>query len=165
MAGAVYGFMDEICTDRKDRFMRFSRATDAIIKNLQRYKNEKLQSFGLKSMHLMFLYNLDKAKDGLTAGELSDVCGVDKAFISRMTAELRKAGYVAYSESKPERFHYRKKLILTEYGKKVMESVNNMIKDAVAKISDGVSSEQIEIFYDVLYKLDTNLSTILTDRA
>ena len=110
--------MDEICTDRKDGFMRFSRATDAIIKNLQRYKNEKLQSFGLKSMHLMFLYSLDKAKDGLTAGELSEVCGVDKAFISRMTAELKKTGYVVYSETKPVRFHYKKKLVLTEYGRK-----------------------------------------------
>ena len=40
-----------------------------------------------------------------------------------------------------------------------------MIKEAVTKISAGVSAEQIETFYDVLYKFDTNLNTILADRT
>ena len=81
-----------------DRFMRFSIAMETISKNVQKYKNEQLSPFGLKSMHLMFLYCLGQSDDGLTATELSKSCGVDKAFISRMATDLRSMGYIGYAD-------------------------------------------------------------------
>ena len=74
------------------RYFRFSSATEAVTKSIQKYKNEKLSRFGLKSMHLTFLCCLYKAEDGMTSAELARECGVDKAFISRITHELEKLG-------------------------------------------------------------------------
>lgn len=142
-----------------DGFIRFSLATDTILKNIQKYKNEQLSAYGLRSMHLMFLYRLDKAEDGMTPGELAQSCSVDKAFISRITTELKNLGYVDYSAERPSfgRLRYKKRLSLTEAGRHVMEAVNTKVCEAVDKISEGISPEQLETFYTVLALMDSNL--------
>ncbi|MBQ4353498.1 MAG: hypothetical protein IJC71_01250 [Clostridia bacterium] len=139
-----------------DGFLRFSLTTDAILKNIQKYKNEQLSAFGLRSMHLMFLYCLSRAENGMTPGELAKSCSVDKAFISRITAELKTLGYVHDGEDAGSR-HYKKLLSLTEAGQRVMQCVNTMIEEAVEKISAGISPEQLETFYAVLSHMDENL--------
>ncbi len=149
-------------TAREDRFIRFSIAMDTILKKIQKYKNDHLSDFGLRSMHLMFMYCLFKEQHGLTAGELSQMCSVDKAFISRITNDLRELGYVEYA-SPEKNAHYKKHLHLTENGKKVMNRVNEMIGDAVEKISSGISSEQLETFYTVLAVFDNNLLALSGD--
>ena len=141
-------------------FLRFSLSTDAILKNIQKYKNEQLSAFGLRSMHLMFLYCLSRSENGMTPGELARSCSVDKAFISRITAELKELGYVddiTGSANAGQECRYKKHISLTEAGQHVMEKINSMIAEAVEKISAGISPEQIETFYSVLSHMDENL--------
>ncbi len=140
------------------RYFRFSSATDSVAKSVQKYKNEKLSKFGLRSMHLTFLCCLYKAEDGLTLGELSKECGVDKAFISRVTRELEKLGYIDYSSTHPLELRYKKRLVLTDNGKNIMSTVDKLLDEAVKKITDGIPEEQIDIFYSVLSKFDGRLS-------
>ena len=62
------------------RYFRFSSATEAVTKSIQKYKNEKLSRFGLKSMHLTFLCCLYKAEDGMTSAELArEMCIRDRS--------------------------------------------------------------------------------------
>ena len=114
-----------------DRFMRFSIAMETISKNVQKYKNEQLSPFGLKSMHLMFLYCLGQSDDGLTATELSKSCGVDKAFISRMATDLRSMGYIGYAD---EDGHYKKRLELTQQGREIIVDINRRVSSSVEKV-------------------------------
>ena len=79
-----------------ERYVRFCMAVEQMAKTLQKYKNEKLAAFGLRSMHLMFMFQLHQSEDGLTGTELAAICSVDKAFISRVTGELISLGYVEY---------------------------------------------------------------------
>ena len=144
-----------------DRFMRFSMAMETISKNVQKYKNEEMSSFGLKSMHLMFLYCLGQADDGLTATELSKSCGVDKAFISRMAADLRSVGYIDYAEH--ANGHYKKRLQLTAHGREIITDINRRVSVAVEKVTDGISRERLEVFYGVLEQMNTNLSGIISE--
>lgn len=147
-------------SDKKyDRFMRFSHATDTILKNIQKYKNDRLSAYGLRSMHLMFLYCLAKSDKGMTPGELAKSCSVDKAFISRVTTELKKLGYVDYFQSGRESSarSYKKRLSLTEAGRRVMDSVNTLVEESVEKIADGIPKDQLETFYSVLSHMDHNL--------
>ncbi len=146
-----------------DRFMRFSIAMETISKNVQRYKNEQLSPFGLKSMHLMFLYCLGQAENGLTATELSKSCGVDKAFISRMATDLRTMGYIGCAEQ--EGGHYKKRLELTEHGWAIIREINERVESAVEKVTAGVSRENLEIFYTVLEKMNGNISGLLENQA
>lgn len=139
------------------RYFRFSSATEAVTKSIQKYKNEKLSRFGLKSMHLTFLCCLYKAEDGMTSAELARECGVDKAFISRITHELEKLGYIDCLQSHPLELRYKKKLRLTERGRDIMAAVDEMIDDAVTKLTDGIPDEKIDDFYKVLSLLDGRL--------
>lgn len=144
-----------------DRFMRFSMAMETISKNVQKYKNEEMAPFGLKSMHLMFLYCLGQAENGLTATELSRSCGVDKAFISRMAADLRSAGYIDYAPDADGQ--YKKRLILTESGCGIMSDINHRVSSAVEKVTEGISRERLEVFYGVLEQMNTNLREIISE--
>jgi len=141
-----------------DRFLRFSFAIDQIAKNLQKIKNEKLARFGLRSMHLMCLFQLDKHPEGLTGTELAHRCQVDKAFVSRVTGDLCKAEYVSYSNR--EGTHYNNKFILTEAGQKIMTEVRIILEAAVEQVTAGITEDQLLQFYTILEQLDSGLCQI-----
>lgn len=144
-----------------DGFIRFSITTDKILKKIQKYKNDQLAEFGLRSMHLMFLYCLAKSDDGMTAGELAKSCSVDKAFISRISTELRDLGYVDYDPAKnDETSRYKKRLSLTDKGHEIMIAINEKVHTAVERIDLGITPMQLETFYRVLDKMDENLAAL-----
>jgi len=138
-----------------ERYVRFCMAVEQMAKTLQKYKNEKLAEFGLRSMHLMFMFQLNQSEEGLTGTELATTCSVDKAFISRVTGELMKLEYVEYRNKVGTR--YKNKLILTEKGKEVMEKVNQIIDDSVLAVTHEITEEQFENFYAVLGAVNRRL--------
>lgn len=142
----------------EERFARFSFAIDKVAKNLQKYKNEHLEKFGLRSMHLMYLVNLGHTPEGLTATELAQSCSVDKAFISRLTGDLCSAGYVEYKTK--EGTKYNNKLILTEAGHKVMTEIKKIIDDSVQHIIGDIPENHLIIFYNVLNQITAHLEAI-----
>ena len=145
-------------TTAEERFFRFSIAMEAIIKKLQKFKNSRVSSYGLHSMHVMFLCSLYRSENGMTAGELAQSCGVDKAFISRTAGDLRKKGYVDFTEG--EGRQYKKRMVLTSDGLEVMKKITHIVEETVDRATEGISPEQFEIFYNVMEKLDGNLSSI-----
>ncbi len=142
-----------------ERYTRFSIAVEHMAKTLHRYKNEHLAAYGLRSMHLMFLFSLSQAAEGLTATELTECCSVDKAFISRVTAEMCSAGYVEY-KTKDSAARYNRKLTLTEKGQAVMHEVEGIIDRTIASVTSGLSEEQLENFYTVMDHIDTRLCAL-----
>ena len=140
-----------------DRFVRFSIATDAIAKALQKYKNDCLAPFGLRSMHLMTLHCLWRNPEGITPRDLARFCGVDKAFISRVTGELTELGYVGRQEDDGR---LRRRLTLTERGRGVMQRIDAILAYSIDRITEGVSREQLEIFYGVLERFGGNLRAL-----
>lgn len=111
-------------------------------------------------MHLTFLCCLYKAEDGMTPAELARECGVDKAFISRITRELEKLGYIDCPPTHPLELRYKKKLRLTERGRDIMAAVDEMLDEAVTKMTEGISEEQLDAFYKVLSMFDGRLSEL-----
>ena len=139
------------------RFVRFSMATESIAKALQKYKNDCLAPFGLRSMHLMTLWCLWRNDEGLTPGDLSRLCGVDKAFVSRVTGELTDLGYVGREADGQRK---RQRVTLTERGREVMRKVDELLRFSVEKITEGVSREQLEVIYGVLERFGGNLAAL-----
>ncbi len=174
--------MTEACDER---FIRFSLATESVLKAITKYKNDCLNRFGLRGMHLMTMVCLfraaskksgaggsgaggsdadgsaadgsseDSEPDGLTPGELSRLCAVDKAFVSRTTGELKRMGFLEISGGR-----YNARVFLTEAGQRVTEEIYAMMNDAVARITDGVSPEEVEMFYSVLDRFGKNLTVM-----
>ncbi len=146
----------------EDRFIRFSITMDTVLKKIQKYKNDRLSAYGLRSMHLMPMYCLFREDEGLTAVELAKKCSVDKAFISRITGDLKDLGYVDFTE-KNTTAQYKRHLCLTEEGREVMRCVNGLIGEAVEVITRGIPKEEIQTFYHVLYAFDNNLIALTGD--
>jgi len=145
------------------RYARFCMAVEHMAKTLQKYKNEKLAAFGLRSMHLMFMFQLNQTEEGLTGTELALNCSVDKAFISRVTGELIELGYIEYRNKTGTK--YKNKLILTDKGRDVMEKINTIIDDTITSVTSEITEEQFDIFYTVLGTVDHNLENLPDERA
>ena len=78
----------------ENRFELFDVSMSLICKSIQKIKSEIMQSYGLKSSHVLFMVQLGEQEDGLTASELSRAGHMDKAQISRVVSELTDKGYI-----------------------------------------------------------------------
>ncbi len=142
-----------------ERFVPFILYTERIAKNIKRLADKKMEPYGLRSAHIMCILQLAKSECGLSSAELSSVCGVDKAFISRITNELTEKNYII-REIGPKQGKYKTKFLLTEEGEKINKTLNEIIGDFIKKISKNTPVKKLEIFYDVLNTIDNGLDDI-----
>lgn len=138
-----------------ERFILFSGYIEETYKSIQKVKAKCMDSFGLRSTDTTCIVTLSMHPDGLTATELASLCKVDKAVISRAVKTLLKVGAVEYADS--EKKNYRTRLVLTESGKEIADSMSKMAKEAVLSVSDGVAPEQLQEFYKIFGVMNRNL--------
>ena len=143
----------------EDRFELFDVSVSLICKSIQKIKSEKVLQYGLKSSHVLFLVQLGRSEDGLTAGELSEVGHVDKAQISRVISELMNKGYVTKLCLRQGQ-KYKNKLTLTEAGRRVTREINDMIMNVLETVSGSIPLSDLEIFYRTLFTISDNLTSM-----
>ena len=143
---------------QEDRYTMFSITIEQVAKNLQKLKNERMEKFGLRSVHVTCLVRLGRAKDGLTGAELTECCEVDKSLISRVLSELEEKEYICYEKCAKK---YRRKIYLTESGQHIFEEIQGMLSEAVTAVRGDLSDEDVETFYRVLHSFDCNICTLL----
>ena len=73
------------------RFEKFALLIDGVQKNIQKFKNSIAPVLGVKSVHVLWIYELYIHKSGLTSAELAVRSNIDPSLISRELAAL-KAG-------------------------------------------------------------------------
>lgn len=141
-----------------DRFEKFSFAIFEITRYWHKLAADELSKYGLKGPHATYLTTLYRFKDGITAPQLSELCGKDKADVSRMMSIMEKKGLVI-KESVGKNM-YRGLLKLTEKGNSAAESVMERVKLVVDLAGKGLSDEDREIFYTSLELISSNLRTL-----
>ena len=82
-----------------------------IEKNLDRIKDARLKQYDLRYTHLMCMVKIRQSKEGLTSTEISHICFIDKAFVSRITNELIQRDLIKTNE----KFVVDASLKLSEY--------------------------------------------------
>ena len=134
----------------------FMLALDRITKNTKRIIDSVLEKYGLRSTHASCFFRICESNEGLSSTELAVACGVDKAFISRITAELVEEGYI---EKNPNTagIIYKRKFILTEKGNNVYEVLKSTLADITKKASEQIPREKLGVFDEVLNILDENI--------
>ncbi|MBQ9994794.1 MAG: MarR family transcriptional regulator [Clostridia bacterium] len=138
-----------------DRFERFSFAIAEISKYWHKIAAEEMGRHGLKSSHATYLTTMSRKSEGLTAPEICEICGRDKADVSRMMAILEKKGLVTKKGGNQNM--YRGLWTLTEEGERVALHIRERAEKAVAIAGHGVSEEHRTIFYDTIDKITLNL--------
>ena len=145
----------------ENRFELFDVSVSLICKNLQKIKTEIMQTYGLKSSHVLFMVQLGGSSDGLTASELSQAGHMDKAQISRVVSELTDKGYITRSQAYGKKYKYR--LTLTEAGRKIAGELDRLIDRALDYVSGSIPRSDLEIFYRTLFTINDNLFSLSSD--
>lgn len=135
------------------RFEAFISGITICYKYIQRIKSIEMEELGLKGTHAMCLFYLHLNPEGLTATQLSTLCGEDKAAISRTISDLRQQGFVCQESEK----NYRAPLLLTQKGQTVAAKVDQLIESWVTAGGDGLSEQQRTYFYQSLALISSNL--------
>ncbi len=142
-----------------NRFELFTTTITQIYKNLQRIKMQEMSGFELRGTYVMCMFELNRNPEGLTITQLSQLCGEDKAAISRTISELVKRGLVTGNNDKK----YRAPLILTKEGQETAAKIDALASTAVAAGSNGLTPEEVKIFYKALTTISDNLNNYLVD--
>ena len=139
------------------RFEAFTVLIAKASRLIHKIKTEEMAEYNLKSSHVSCVYYLYK-ETSLTAKELCDLCGEDKANISRAVKYLESEGYV-YCETNMQK-RYQSALLLTEKGKKVGKEIVEKIDRILVNSSDGLTDENLKVFYKSLSVICNNLEKI-----
>ena len=78
----------------QERFMRFVNLIDGIHKSIQKIRIDNAASFGIKSVHIFWVYKLLSHPEGLSAAELAANNNIDRSLISREISALEANGLI-----------------------------------------------------------------------
>ena len=141
-----------------NRFERFSRAISEISRCWHKLAAEELVEYELNSAHAVYLNTLYQHQDGITAARLGELCGKNKADVSRMVSIMEEKGLVQRESTGGNM--YRALLKLTEKGKAVARHVQERAALAVELAGAGLSASDREVFYRALELITANLQTL-----
>ena len=140
-----------------ERFEEFTLLISKLTRSIRRIKTEEMGKWNLKTCHVSCIYYLYE-RGALTSKELCDICGEDKANMSRSIEYLEENGYLKRTETSKKR--YKTHFELTQKGRSVGENIFNRIGEILQKSSEGLSVEEREIMYRGLRLINDNLQKI-----
>ncbi|MBQ8909665.1 MAG: MarR family transcriptional regulator [Oscillospiraceae bacterium] len=139
-----------------DRFRRFSLSLFEISRCWHKLAAEEMSKYGLKGPYAIYLVVLQHNPEGLTAARLCELCGRDKADVSRCLSAMQEKGLVVREKGNS----YRAKILLTELGIQAAEHVCRRASVAVELAGKDVSDEDRAVFYQSLTSITENLRSL-----
>ena len=139
-----------------DRFRRFSLSLFEISRCWHKLAAEEMSKYGLKGPSAIYLVVLQHNPEGLTAARLCELCGRDKADVSRCLSAMQEKGLVVREKGNS----YRAKILLTELGIQAAEHVCRRASVAVELAGKDVSDEDRAVFYQSLTSITENLRSL-----
>lgn len=141
-----------------NRFERFSFAIAEIDRCWHKLAADEMAKYGLNSPHAVYITTLYRHEDGVTAAQLCELCGKNKADVSRMVGIMEKKGLVRKEAAGGSM--YRALIKLTDEGKIAAEQVRGRAALAVELAGAGLSESEREIFYSALERISANLQNL-----
>lgn len=141
----------------EERFKTFTVLIASISRSIRKIKSFEMLSYNLKSQHVSCLYFINKV-GSLTAKELCELCDEDKSKVSRSLKYLEEVGLVSCESKHTKR--YLSPIALTERGKEIGCEISERIDKLLLKSSQGISIEDLEIFYRCFRIINDNLQRI-----
>ena len=147
-----------------ERFGKFTLLIDGIYKNIHKIKLNTAPYLGIKGVHIFWIYSLRNHPEGLTATELATRSEIDRSLVSREVAKLCADGYIMSVGGTGKRKNYNSRLVLTEKGMELAEYIRREAMEVQNLADDGISEEELLLFYTVLEKLHNNFIKITKER-
>lgn len=144
-----------------DRFQRFSFAINEITRCWHRIAAEEMGKYGLKGPYSIYFTTMSRFPAGITAAKLGELCGRDKADVSRAITLMESKGLVEREATGKNA--YRAPLKLTTSGMEVAHIINEKTAIAVEWASKGIEWNKGVIFYEILEVITANLQALSKD--
>ena len=138
-----------------ERFERFSLAISEISRYWHKLTAEEMEKYGLKGTHSVYLLTMYRCPEGVTAPQLGELCGKDKADVSRMMAIMEEKGLVTKECIYQNRYGGIFKL--TQAGVEAAQQVQLRASLAVEIAGGDLTEENRAVFYDALESITANL--------
>ncbi len=142
-----------------ERFEHFTYATNEITKFWRKLAGDEMKKHGLKSPHAIYFTVLaNHTETGLTATQMCELSGRDKADVSRMFALMEEKGLVV--KKGVHQNLYNGVFTLTEEGLRIAESVKQRAAKAVKIAGKDLTEEARQNFYNSLDSIVENLRVL-----
>ena len=142
----------------KERFYLFVLRINSISKYINKLKFDFAPQLGVKNVHIFWLYELYVHPEGLTASELATRAMISRSLISREIENLLENGYIQLQKnSTRKRINYNANITLTEKGMELAKNISKKGMEVQSRVNQGISKEDLIIFYSTLEKLQNNL--------
>lgn len=139
-----------------DRFKQFSISIFEISRCWHKLASDVMSRYDLKGPYAIYLVVLLDNPDGLTSAQLTELCGRDKADVSRALSVMESSGIVYRDRENA----YRAKVFLTSKGMGAAEQVCHIASVAVEQGGWGISNEDRTVFYRALTSITQNLNRL-----
>lgn len=144
-----------------DRFYPFVCLIDGIHKSIQKLRVDFAPEFGVKSVHIFWIYELYTHPEGLTSAELAAQSNISRSLVSREIEMLLEDGYVCMHETAHgKRKNYNSRITLTERGAELARRIWDEGLRVQNTANVGISEKELISFYQTLQKLHDNLREI-----
>ena len=144
-----------------DRFEQFVSYISAILRDIQKIEREEMVKYGLKGAYAQYLVAMRRYPEGLTAAELCEVCGKDKAAVSRVLSEMESKGLVEKRCNHDSQ--YKAQLLLTKSGEDAAEYVCRKAVAAVEIAGRELTDETRTLLYRALRSVAEHIQKISED--
>lgn len=138
-----------------DKFEWFSLTIAEISRYWHKIAAEELEGYGLRGSHAIYLTAMARVPEGVTAPQLCEKLGKDKADVSRMMNMLIGKGLALKQGGHQNR--YGGVFLLTEEGRQAAEHVCRRADLAVELAVRGLSQESRAAFNQVMDSIVDNL--------
>lgn len=143
----------------RERFFQFTRLVDGIHKDILKLRLDHAPAFGVKGVHVFWVYELLSHPEGLSAAELAASSQIDRSLISREIAALKKQGYIQ-TEAVEGKRSYNAKITLTDSGREAAEKISALGLEIQNRVSGEIGEKDLAIFYKTLAKIYNNLEKL-----
>lgn len=144
-----------------ERFEKFIFMISEIDRYWHKIAADEMEKYGLKGPYVVYLVALNKAKNGMTAMQLAESCGRNKADVSRAMSDMQSKGLVVRESE--DGSVYRARLVLTDAGRAAAEGICDIAARAVEFGGKGYDDEKRAVFYEVLGLISDNLKRLSED--
>ena len=141
----------------EERFQAFTVLVSNLNRCIYKIKTEEMAEYNLKSSHVSCIYYIYRY-GSLTPKELCDLCGEDKANISRALKYLEDNQYLVINNDSNKK--YQRPIVLTENGVKIGKHLSEKINEILLIASEGLSEEKRNIMYEGLSLINNRLNKI-----
>ena len=139
-----------------ERFEKFSFNIFSIYHYLHKIMAEEMKLYGLKGPYAIYLIAISRNDSGITSAKLAEICGRNKADVSRAIADFEQSGLILRSGETA----YNAVITLTESGKKIASDLAIKAMNAVSLVGENIGPEDREKFYIMLESIANKLAFI-----